>query len=84
MSFADNLTRFIVDLVSSHQDNMTVAPEDDLLLSGVLDSIGVMSLVLHIETELGIPVPPEDVTIENFVSIRAIDTYLSKRVVEDA
>ncbi|MEM1118768.1 MAG: acyl carrier protein [Bacteroidota bacterium] len=54
-------------------------PDDNLLLSGRVDSIGVMSLLLFIETEMGVRVPPEDVTIDHFASVRAIDTYLAGR-----
>lgn len=78
MSFQEDLTLFISSQILSHEDT-ALSPDDDLLLTGLVDSIGIMSLVMHIETELGIPVPPEDVTIENFVSIRAIDAYLSSR-----
>ncbi len=78
MSFQEDLTLFISSQILSHEDTAP-SPDDDLLLTGLVDSIGIMSLVMHIETELGIPVPPEDVTIENFVSIRAIDAYLSSR-----
>ena len=57
-----------------------IADDDDLLLSGLVDSIGVMRLVAHVEQAYGVQVPPEDITIENFVSIAAIGAYLARRV----
>ena len=36
--------------------------DDDLLTTGLVDSLGMMSLVTFIEDEFGIRVPPEDVT----------------------
>lgn len=55
-----------------------IAPDEDLL-GGRVDSLGIMSLVFFIEQELGIRVPPEDVTIENFRTVETIDAYLSGR-----
>ena len=53
--------------------------DEDLLLAGTLDSMRVMRLVQHLEDETGIAVPPEDVTLENFSSLRRIDAYLARR-----
>lgn len=56
-----------------------LSEDDDLLTTGLVDSLGMMSLVAFIEEEFGIRVPPEDVTIESFSSITAITTYLESR-----
>jgi acyl carrier protein len=53
--------------------------EDDLIENGI-DSVGMMSLVLFIEEEWKVAVPPEDVILDNFQSIAAIETYLRSRV----
>lgn len=53
-----------------------VAASDELLLSGILDSLGVMSLVAFIEKERGLNIPAQDLTIENFASVDAISDYL--------
>ena len=50
--------------------------DDDLLVSGVVDSIAVMRFVMFIEERFGVAVPPEDLTIENFSTVRAIARYL--------
>ncbi len=39
----------------------------------------VMRLVQHLEDETGLAIPPEDVTLENFRSMRQIDAYLTGR-----
>jgi len=74
----DRLANYIAtDLLN--QRDLAINEDDDLLSSGLLDSLSVMSLVHFIEDETGITIPPEDVTIDNFVSLSAIDTYLSRR-----
>lgn len=50
--------------------------EQDLLLSGLLDSLSVMRLVGHIETQAGISIPPEDLLPENFGTLHQIESYL--------
>jgi len=52
---------------------------DDLLGGGLIDSLGIMSLIFFIEQEFDVEVPPEDVTIENFLSIETIGRYLAAR-----
>lgn len=56
--------------------------ETDLLLSGLLDSLGVMRLVGFIEKEFTISVPPQDVTIDHFMNIRTIAAYVAGRQAE--
>ncbi len=59
------------------------SPDDDLLGSGVLDSLGILQLVAFIDEKLGIQVADEDVVIENFQSVTAILSYLeSKEIVK--
>lgn len=72
----EKVTRFIIDELLSGK---TVGDQDDLLLSGLVDSIGVMRLVTFIEEEAALQVPAEDVTIEHFVNIAAISRYLEAR-----
>lgn len=74
----ERLARYIAaDLLNQH--DRVIDEDEDLLASGLLDSLSMMSLIQHIEQDLQIDVPAEDVTIENFQSLRAIDAYLDGR-----
>ena len=74
----ERVARYIAnDLLN--QPDLAIGEDEDLLGSGLLDSLRVMSLVNFIEQELGIDVPAEDVTFENFVSLGAIEAYLARR-----
>lgn len=74
----DSLRRFILEQVLNRPD-LELAFGQDLLSSGILDSLGAVSLVNFIEEETGLEIPPEDVTLENFLSIDAIEAYLNRR-----
>jgi acyl carrier protein len=45
----------------------------------VLDSLGILQLVLFIEEQFGIKVPDEDVLFENFQTVAAITRYLEAK-----
>jgi len=53
---------------------------DDLLMTGLIDSMAVMYLVAAVEEISGMSIPPADVTLDNFVSIDAMMNYLKTRV----
>ena len=55
-----------------------VEEDDDLLLSGLIDSLGVMQLVRFLEQTYQINIPPEDITIDHFITIDAISLYIQK------
>jgi acyl carrier protein len=64
--------------------NEALNDDDDLLLSGRIDSLGIVRLIAVIEEELKISIPPEDVVIENFETLNAIASYLDHRLAVEA
>ena len=52
--------------------------DQDLLISGLVDSLGVVRMLNFIEQSMDIKVPPEDVTLENFQTVQNITSYLSQ------
>lgn len=53
--------------------------DQDLLLSGTLDSLGVVQLIDFLETTYLISIPAQDVTLDNFSTLSLIDAYLRSR-----
>ena len=51
---------------------------DDLLGTGVMDSLGILQLVAFIEERFGRQIPDEDVVYENFYSVEALTNYLDQ------
>ena len=74
----DSIRNFIQNEI---MDDTTacIHEDDDLILTQVLDSQGIMRLVAYIEETWIIKVPPEDITLENFGSLRQMDNYLNCR-----
>ena len=71
------LIRFIVDELMDGEDDFDIATVENLLLTGVIDSLGILRLVSYIEQIQGRPVPAEDVTLENFRSIESMVDYVA-------
>ncbi len=61
-------------------DQHTITADQDLLISGLIDSIGVMRLVGFIEKDLGTTIPPKDVTLENFGNVNTIIQYIDSQI----
>lgn len=55
-----------------------VAAEEELLLSGRLDSLMVVRLIAHIEEKYALKIPATDVVLENMKSAGAMAAYLDR------
>ncbi|MEH6824423.1 MAG: acyl carrier protein [Motiliproteus sp.] len=74
----DTIRHFIKNEILD-DPNACVDNDDDLLLTQVLDSLGIMRLVAYIEETWSLEIPAADVTLDNFSSLRQIDAYLACR-----
>lgn len=74
-----DIKHYIVDQLVVEPAGLDLKDDDDLLLSNLLDSLGVMRLVEYLEGLTDMKIPPEDITIENFQSVNKIAEYLSGR-----
>jgi len=73
------LLEFITTEILGGQAGIELQAEDDLLTSGIIDSMGVMRMIVFIEEKSNLKIPPEDITLENFITVDSICRYLSQR-----
>jgi len=79
LNIENTIKKFVTEeLLNS---SLEVGAEDNLLSDGMVDSIGMLRLVSHIEELAQITIPHEDLVIENFQTIKAIVEYLEQRKV---
>lgn len=52
-----------------------IGESTELLMSGLVDSLGIMNLVTWIEEQIRVEIDPGDVVIENFETPAAIMTF---------
>jgi acyl carrier protein len=77
------IIKYIQDNLLTGKGKIELSPEDDLLGSGLLDSMGVMRLVGFVEDTFNIKIPPEDIVIENFMDVKAITNYVESQPVDN-
>lgn len=78
MSKKETLKTYISETLLNGR--IQVEADDDLLGEEIIDSMGVMQLVDFIEDTFECSVAQADITIFNFRTIDAIDTYLTKQL----
>ena len=72
------LKQYMTEELLVGQEDIDLQEDDNLLLGGLIDSLGIMRLITFIEEEFQVEVQPEDVTIENFSTINIIADYLAR------
>ena len=76
----EKLTAYILADVLLDPSQTELDADEDLLEDGLVDSLGIMRLISYIESEFGYSVPPEDVTVDSFMSVTAIVAYLRSSI----
>ena len=72
------LIKYIQEEIIGGEQELALSAEDDLLNSGLIDSLGIMRLIAFVENKFEIKVPPQDMMIENFMSVEAISSYIER------
>lgn len=75
-----NVRQFIADNFILEGDPENLPGAESLTQSGVLDSMGVLELVMFIEERFGVSVPDEDTIPENLDSVDRIVRYVDGRL----
>jgi acyl carrier protein len=53
--------------------------DDHLLEHGIIDSLGVLDLVAHLEQEFGISIGDDDLSPENFQSVSRLAAFVTAK-----
>jgi acyl carrier protein len=70
---------YIVDNILNGQDDPPLSVEDNLIESGIIDSLGIMSLLMFIEEKFAIAINPDDLIPENFSSVQSITCTVDRQ-----
>lgn len=69
----------LIDAEISLDPSRPVEGDTDLLLTGLVDSLGVVQIVQWLEDTQSIDVEPTDVVLENFQTVDAMVAYVATR-----
>lgn len=76
MSIETLIRNFILENFLYSNDGNQLRNDDSFLEHGIVDSTGVVELVMYVEETFDIEVPDEDVVPENFDSVQALICYI--------
>lgn len=76
----DDIIKFITTEVSLDPE-YPVGGSTDLLLTGLVDSLGVIDIVGWIEDKHGIMIDPADITLENFQTVDQMVGFVQRSTV---
>ena len=77
MNLIDGIRSFLKQRGSAGADS--VGLDESLLDQGIVDSAVMIDLISHLESTCGIQVPDEDMTPENFETLRSIAAYVDRQ-----
>ena len=76
MSAADRITRLIREVLGVE----VPSPDTDLVDSGLIDSLALVSLLAEIEREFGFELPLETLDVEDFRTVATAAKYVEDAV----
>ena len=77
--FAAAIRKFIVEEIMFEKDESLLQFDDELLDTGVLDSMTILQLVVFLEKEVHISIPNHELVPDNFQTIQSIARLASEK-----
>lgn len=80
MNTLDMLEKYLLTEVLADHGKKSLDPNEDLLEQGIIDSLGIVKLVLFLEESFGIQVDDQDITPENFQCLSSMVKYVERQL----
>ena len=77
----DTIRQYIIETLLDNSVD-SIDDGEDLLISGLLDSLNVMKLAGHLEQECNFSIPAGDIILENFSTLESINGYVQARAAQ--
>lgn len=75
----NKIITYIEKEILNGQENVNLTSDEDLLTTGLIDSLGIMKLLTYLEETFEITIPAEDMTIEYFMTVDDMSEYIASR-----
>jgi acyl carrier protein len=80
MDIKAQVRQYIAKNLLFSDNGFTYTDDASFLEEGIVDSLGVMELVLFIEEKFGVKVKDEELTPDNFDSVNKLANYIQRRL----
>lgn len=79
MSTEEKLRKYILETYLFTTDDSALANDDSFLDKGIIDSTGILELVMFLEEEFGLAVADEELLPENLDSINNLVKFVAQK-----
>lgn len=80
MRILEVLEKFLLTEIAVDFGKESLGPDEDLLEQGIIDSMGVMTLITFMEKTFDIEIIEEDIVPENFQSLNAMVNFVEQKM----
>jgi acyl carrier protein len=80
MNVMEELEKFVVSELAVEHDKKSIAADEDLLMQGIIDSMGVLKLSSFIEEKFDIKVTDIDMVPENFQTLERLTQFIKSKM----
>ena len=80
MANQDPIMEFIKNQLVREKTMINIGRRDDLIESGIIDSLGILKLLEFLESKFSINIADEELIPDNFESIESIESFLSQKI----
>ncbi|MCR4405891.1 MAG: acyl carrier protein [Anaerolineae bacterium] len=78
MTITEQIRKYIIDNFLVSNEDFT--DDDSFLEQGIVDSTGLLELVMFVEESFGFAVPDEDIVPEHFDSVARLAAYIHQKL----
>lgn len=78
----ESIESMIVEFIAgslARDEASTLDRDENLLTGGLIDSIGIVRLIAHLQDRLDVTIPPNDLIPDNFRTVAIMAAYLAGR-----
>ena len=80
MTTSKNIEKFLVTEIAADLGKQSLGPDENLLEQRIIDSMGILKLVVFLEKTYGIQVMDEEVVPENFQSLNIMVKFIEQKM----
>ena len=80
MTILENLEKVLLTEIAVDLGKKSLDPNEDLLEQGIIDSLGIMKLVLFMEETYSIAVVDEEIVPENFQTVNMMVKFVEQKM----
>lgn len=80
MNILESLEKVLLTEIAVDLDKKSLAPDEDLLEQGIIDSLGIMKLIIFIEETFGITIADEEIVPENFQTLNSMVKFVEGKM----